>query len=40
MAAPSIATVMRAAAIIMRIQRADLPRISIRLHCAGIHLRA
>jgi hypothetical protein len=31
-------TVMRAAAIIMRYRRADLPRISIRLHCAGVRL--
>lgn len=35
----TIARVMRAAAIIMRIRRADLPRISIRLHCAGTHLK-
>jgi hypothetical protein len=33
------ATVMRAAAIIMRYRRADFPRISIRLHCAGIALK-
>jgi hypothetical protein len=35
----TIATVMRAAAIIMRIRRADLPRISIRLRCAGVTLK-
>lgn len=35
----TIARVMSAAAKIMRWRRADLPRISIRLTCAGIALK-
>ena len=35
----TIARVMRAAAIIMRWRRADFPRISIRLTCAGVTMK-